>query len=175
MDIIIKEELVCTDAGEIAQLLVQAFPDFPAGKTHTNQIPSFRLLCRAESQKLVGHIAVHYRLMTLGERSIKVFGCSDVCVEASAQNQGVAKNMIHHLEQVAKSSGIDFFILIAWNTAVYEALGYQASDNPCRWLIMQNNQSLGLAQRSIPQGLMIKPLGKKKWTNELLDFLGPIF
>ncbi|MEO0338623.1 MAG: GNAT family N-acetyltransferase [Bacteroidota bacterium] len=175
MKITTSEEVVCTELKAITELLQQAFSDYPSGKTYTKQVPSFRVLTFDKEEKLIGHIAVHYRLMALGNQPIKVFGLSDVCVEASVRNQGLAKRMVNYLVGIAITYDIDYLVLVAWETMVYESLGFQICNNPCRWLIMQNNQSLGLAQRHSPEGLMVKSIGSKKWNNDLLDFLGPIF
>ena len=53
--------------------------------------------------------------------------------------------------------------------------GFKLVDNTCRWLIVNQQKTLGIAHRKIADSLMVKPLGSKEWKDGIVDFLGPIF
>jgi len=158
----------------ISQLFQECFSGYPTRRAHFRQVPSFRLLAYQEAQ-LVGHIAVTYRWMHLGATVIKVLGLGDVCVASAARHHQLATRMIAQLETLAQQQEVDFLLLIAWKPEVYEKMGFQHANNPCRWLLIQQDQSLGIAQRSLKDALMVKATGTQQWSDSTLDFLGPIF
>lgn len=167
-------ELTAPEKNAIRQLLAFCFSDYPKDRMHLKQCPSFRLLAY-DGPQLIGHIAVDHRQMNNSDQLIEVFGLSDVCVLSNYRSQKVATQMIKKISELAQKQAIDFLILIAWDVEVYLSMGFQQVDNTCRWLILHKDRSLGLAQRSIPDGLMIKALGTQKWEQGLVDFMGPIF
>lgn len=173
-EILNEYEITRTDQQQIGQLLVACFPSYPADKIAIKQLPSFRIIFRKDSL-IKGHIAVTYRWMQLGEKIIKVFGLSDICVEESVRAQKIATQMINRLAEIGKDQEVDFLVLIAAETDVYKNMGFKEVENRCRWLLIHKDRSLGIAQRNIEEGLMIKPLGKEKWREGILDFLGPVF
>lgn len=173
-ELINEYELGENDQQKISQLLCACFADYPKDRIHFRQVPSFRLISRND-QDIQGHIAVTFRWMHLDQYVIQVFGLTDICVAASARDQKLATKMIDRLSTLGQKKKVDFLVLIAWRPEMYEKMGFRLVQNRCRWLLIQNDQSLGLAQRSIEDGLMVKPLGHKKWTAGTLDFLGPIF
>lgn len=173
-DIINEYELKEADQGAIHQLLDDCFVNYPKGRTHFKQIPSFRLIGRNE-QGIQAHVAVSFRWMRLGESVIKVFGLADICVAQTIRDQKLATRMLDYLSKLGREKKVDFLILIAWKPEFYERMGFTCIENRCRWLLIQNDQSLGLAQRSLEDALMVKALGDKSWSGGTLDFLGSIF
>ena len=173
-EIINEYQLDEKDQQGIYDLLCDCFSDYPEGRIHFRQIPSFRLIGR-DDQGIKAHIAVTFRWMNLGQSVIRIFGLTDICVASAAREQKLATKMIEHLSEVGRKQRVDFLILIAWTPEFYQSMGFQMAHNRCRWLLIQNDQSLGLAQRKIENGLMIKPVGDKVWNDGSLDFLGPVF
>ena len=57
----------------------------------------------------------------------------------------------------------------------YKKNKFRPLNNDCKWLVINNLQSLGIAQRNLDNALMIKPLSDKKWGEEMVDFMGPLF
>lgn len=173
-DIINEYELNEKDQQDINHLLCDCFSDYPEDRIHFRQVPSFRLIGRDE-QGIQAHIAVTFRWMNLDQSVIRVFGLTDICVASSAREQKLATRMIEYLSETGRKKQVDFLILIAWAPEFYQRMGFQLAHNRCRWLLIQNDQSLGLAQRKIENGLMVKALGDKAWHDGSLDFLGPVF
>ena len=83
--------------------------------------------------------------------------------------------MINYLSASGIENDIDYLILVAWDPKVYLKMDFVQVNNACRWLIIRQKQSLGLAQRNLGDGLMIKKLSNHQWKDGLLDFMGTIF
>ena len=83
--------------------------------------------------------------------------------------------LLEELENLGKKHKIDFITLIAQEKKIYKKNGFKVYNNDCRWLIINETQSLGLAQRNLDNALMVKPLNEKKWNNGMVDFQGCLF
>ncbi|MFK7773831.1 MAG: GNAT family N-acetyltransferase [Saprospiraceae bacterium] len=158
----------------ISELLKLCFSSYPANQSFYKQFPSFRFLV-FEEKKLIAHLAIIHRLIKIGEESLVIFGVSDLCVHPDFQQKKIASVLLEELETLGKKHKIDFITLIAQEQKFYKKNGFQVANNNCRWLIINGTQSLGLAQRSLDNALMIKPLAKKKWEDGMVDFQGCLF
>ena len=79
----VEEYKLSSDVKQQIQVLLRdSFVNYPEGQHFFNQMPTFRFLAW-NNKELVGHMAIDYRLMTLGHESIQVFGIVDLCVAAS--------------------------------------------------------------------------------------------
>ena len=159
---------------EISELLKLCFSSYPADRSFYKQFPSFRFLV-FEEKKLIAHLAIIHRIIKVGEESVVIFGVSDLCVHPDFQHKKIASVLLEELESLGKKHKIDFITLIAQEQKFYKKNGFQAVNNDCRWLIINEIQSLGLAQRSLDNALMIKPLSEKNWGDGMVDFQGSLF
>ena len=159
---------------EISQLLKLCFSSYPANQSFYKQFPSFRFLV-FEEKELIAHLAIIHRLIKIGEESASIFGVSDLCVHPDFQHKKIASVLLEELETLGKKHKIDFITLIAQEQKIYKKNGFQSVNNNCRWLIINEVQSLGLAQRNLDNALMIKPLTKKSWGDGIVDFQGCLF
>ena len=159
---------------EISQLLKLCFSSYPANQSFYKQFPSFRFLV-FEEKELIAHLAIIHRLIKIGEESASIFGVSDLCVHPDFQHKKIASVLLEELETLGKKHKIDFITLIAQEQKIYKKNGFQSVNNNCRWLIINEVQSLGLAQRNLDNALMIKPLTKKNWRDGIVDFQGCLF
>jgi N-acetylglutamate synthase-like GNAT family acetyltransferase len=158
----------------IAALLQLCFPQYPPGRTHFRQLPSFRILTHDESGMLCGHIAVEHRMVNNAGQLQRIFGLADVCVHPSLQSKGLGASMLSFLEHLAHTSGIDALLLIAHDPEFYAKNDFLAVKNDCKWLFVQGDQTMGVLNRHI-KGLMVKMLNGQSWRNGQLDLLGHIF
>ena len=158
----------------IHDLLKKCFPGYPNDRTYYKQIPSFRVLSQKDNQ-LIGHIAVDFRRINQAGNLVPIFGLSDVCVHPEFRGLKWSARLIKFIEALALKRQVDFLILIAADISFYKGLGFEEMNNLHRWLIIQNDQSLGLAQRALSPGLMIKSLNGQTWKPGLVDLLGAIF
>lgn len=159
---------------QIQTLLRDSFVNYPEGKHFFNQIPTFRFLVWND-EVLVGHMAIDYRLMTLDNEPIQVFGIVDLCVATSFQSQKLATVLLAKLNEQASQSGIDFILLIAERFDIYFANGFELAENKAKWLMLRDNASFGVIHRKLKDCLLVKSVNGKKWTNETVDFLGALF
>lgn len=159
---------------EISELLKLCFSSYPSNQSFYKQFPSFRFLV-FEEKKLIAHLAIIHRLIKVGEDSAVIFGVSDLCVHPDFQHKKIASILLEKLENLGTKHKIDFITLIAQEQSFYKKNGFQAINNNCRWLIINETQSLGLAQRNLENALMIKPLTKKNWGDGMVDFQGCLF
>ncbi len=160
---------------EIRQLLDRSFEAYPPDRIHFRQLPDWRLLGYEAEGRLIGHLAVEYRIVNLAGDPIRVFGVVDLCIDPQFRGQHLAGQLLDELSGLAVGSKVDFIILVTSATGFYEPHGFVPVDNPCLWLMIQNDQSLGLVQRRLGPGLMVKATGARRWTGGTLDLLGHIF
>jgi len=159
---------------EISELLQLCFSSYPADRSFYKQFPSFRYLV-FEEKKLIAHLAIIHRMIKVGEENFVIFGVSDLCVHPDFQKNKIASVLLQELEVLGKKHHIDFIALIAQEQKFYKKNKFKVYNNDCRWLIINERQSLGLAQRNLDNALMIKSLGEKKWKDGMVDFLGCLF
>ncbi len=159
---------------DIISLLKDCFSSYPDQRSYYKQIPSFRFLAYDE-KVLVGHLAIHFRIMNIGGLTTKIFGISDLCVASSHRSKNIASSLLSELEKLAAKSYIDFLILVAQDHSLYKKNGFKLVDNTSRWLLINSNQSLGVMHGQIERSIMMKQIGAEKWRDGILDFLGPVF
>lgn len=170
------EEFQLTTAihAKIRSLLALSFEDYPTSRNFLHQTPSFRYLM-LDDKALIGHMAVEHRVIQLDGQSISIFGITDLCVHPEHQHQHSASNMLTELEDLAKAHKVDALMLFTNLFPLYLKLGFVKQPNKCRWLMIQNDVSLGVARRSLEDCLMVKMLSDKKWTDGEVDLLGHVF
>ena len=158
----------------IEQLLRRCFSEYPKGRTYYKQLPAFRYLV-FEEQTLIGHMAVEHRIVRSGSQISKIFGIVDLCVDTKFQHQKIATNLIKKLTKLAQNSNVDFLILMADDHNLYINNEFSIVNATCRWLMINEHQTLGVGHRTIENCLMVRSISGKKWQAGLVDFLGPIF
>ncbi len=159
---------------EISELLKLCFSSYPSNRSFYKQFPSFRYLVFKENE-LIAHLAIIHRMIKVSEENFVIFGVSDLCVHPDFQQKKIASVLLEELENLGKKHKIDFITLIAQEKKIYKKNGFKVYNNDCRWLIINETQSLGLAQRNLDNALMVKPLNEKKWNNGMVDFQGCLF
>jgi GNAT superfamily N-acetyltransferase len=157
----------------IQQLLKTAFPGYP-DRTFYRQLPDFRYI-GYQDERLMAHMAVEHRLLHNAGQVYPVFGVMDLCVDPLFQRRRIASHLLDQLTALGKAHQIDFLVLIASQHQLYLDNGFQLVSNPCVWMMISGDQSMGLTRRSVKHSLMVKPLSGQQWKEGLVDFLGPIF
>ncbi|MFK7807336.1 MAG: GNAT family N-acetyltransferase [Saprospiraceae bacterium] len=158
----------------INALLTTCFSGFPSNRNYYRSLPSFRLLAW-KKDKLIGQLAVVFRVIKVGSTVVRVFGISDVCVHPDHRDNNCARLLLDSLDDYCQKYRIDFQILIAEEQKFYEKRSYQSVSNTVRWLLINDHQSLGVMHGTLDNSLMIKQTGKVEWNEGLLDLLGGVF
>lgn len=170
----VEHDLSQSDQKAIAALLAESFPTYPSGRIFFKTMPSFRMLCYS-GQRLVGHLAVDHRLINNGGQLLNIFGVVDLCVSIDYRHKGLATALLSELEQCASKARIDALVSIAQDARLYKQNGFKKRQCRARWIMISQNQMLGINQRAFDQSLWVKMLSKTKWASGELDFLGPLF
>ncbi len=158
----------------IHELLQSSFPGFPADRIYYKSLPTFRLLAW-KGKELIGQLAVVFRVIKMDSVTARVFGISDVCVHTEHRSKNIATLLLSQLEQRCNEHQIDFLMLIAPNQGLYNKQGFRPVSNTCRWLLINDHQSLGIMRGQLDKGLMVKATGTLKWNQGLLDLMGGVF
>ena len=167
-------QLTAATHAKIKSLLALSFESYPSYRNFLHQTPNFRYLM-LDHKTLIGHMAVDHRIIQLNGETISIFGITDLCVHPEYQHQQSASNMITELESLAKAHKVEAIMLFTNLFPLYTKLGFEKQVNKCRWLMIQNNVSLGVARRSLEDCLMVKMLSDKKWSDGEVDLLGHVF
>jgi N-acetylglutamate synthase-like GNAT family acetyltransferase len=160
---------------KVQSLLELCFQDYPTSQDFLHQKPNFRYLM-LDDKKLVGHMAVDHRIIQLDDQVLSIFGIIDLCVHPDYQHKKLASELITTLEVLALEHEVEALLLFSNLFSFYDKLGFEKKSNKCRWLMIQNNVSLGVARRALDDCLMVKMLTDNKWPSEKeLDLLGHVF
>ena len=170
------EEILITkiQSRAIHDLLQISFEQYPADRIYHKQIPAFRLLYYRR-RKLIGHVAVEYRMVGINQTPHPILGLTDICVHPDFQNQNIATRMLEHLNKFAAKRRIDFIFLTTSNPKFYKSLGYKIVQSKGRWLAISNHRSFGVWERDLGQSLLVLKTGDQDWEDGILDFMGHIF
>lgn len=160
--------------GEITRLKNDCFPEHSKPRSYFKQLPHFRFLAY-EDDKLVGHMGVDHRVISVGESIFTIFGVIDLCVSSQYERRGIASKMLCKVSSLATQKGIDFLFLVADNHKLYEKNGFLMISTFLSWLRISDHKNYGVAVERIENELMIKQIGSKAWPDEPVDLLGYLF
>jgi len=171
----IEEFKITSSQKEAIQLLLsECFSGYPKDRTYYKQLPTFRYLAFQKDQ-LIGHLAVDHRMIAINQQPFSIFGVVDFCIATKFQGKKLATTLLDQLEKLGRKHQLDFVLLTATDHQLYLKNGYQLHSNTCRWLFINDHQTLGVKNQHLPNTILVKALGKKQWLGETVDFLGEIF
>ena len=131
----------------LIELLDDAFPEIFEGRTFYKQQPHHRLLAFAH-ERLVGHIGIDLRAITIGDKVHEILGISDLCVLPEMRGQSVGSALIDAAERVGV--GRDFAILFADDHRIYETNGCHLIEPALtRWLAIDDLRSHSVIKRDL--------------------------
>lgn len=158
----------------IHALLRVAFEGYPASRPYFKLRPHFRYLAW-DGGTLAGHLAVDHRVIRVGSEPLSIFGIIDVCVAPAYQRRGLATQLLHHVEALAQATERDALVLFADDDRLYTANGYQRVDAVCRWMMIDDHRTLGIAEQSLGDCMMTKLVSRSRWPDGIVDMLGYLF
>jgi predicted N-acetyltransferase YhbS len=159
---------------DINGLLQSCFDGYPSHRNYYKSLPTFRLLIW-DKKTLVGHLSVVFRYVKIGSTIARIFGISDVCVHPAHRSKKIATSLLDYLDEASRSYQIDFLVLIAGDHSLYSKHGFQSVSNSVRWLLINDQQSMGVMNGRLDKSLMVKTTGDLKWNEGLLDLMGGVF
>jgi GNAT superfamily N-acetyltransferase len=158
----------------VNRLLVESFPDYPLNRSYYKLLPQFRYLVWV-SDRLVAQVGIKHRVISNAGIPVRIFGSIDLCVAPSYRSQKIATKLLQQVEELGKTSKVDFLVLFADDSRLYTENGYQQVTNLCRWMKVDEHQIIGIGEESMADYMMVKKLGDKKWQDGIVDLLGYLF
>ncbi len=161
------------DSREISTLLDDSFDGEFEGRSFFVQRNHLRLVKRV-SGRVIGHLALVYRAMRIGENPVTVMGIGDVAVAKEARRQGIGAALVEAAIAEAKQTEA-LFLLLFGEAKIYGRAGFNNATNPLVWVEQTGFHSTGIARRP-RESLMVYQLGDTSWDNSAeVDLLGGVF
>lgn len=157
----------------IRKLLQDSFQSYP-DRHYYKQVPNFRFYVM-DQDHLIAHVAVEHRIIGMAKEPKSIFGIVDLCVAKDYKNRGIARELLKRVETLGQECEIDFAVLFADDDRLYSQVGYQHISNVCRWLMINEHQTIGVAKRSLSDCMMAKSLGNQHWVEGEVDLMGTVF
>ncbi|WP_031422709.1 GNAT family N-acetyltransferase [Exiguobacterium sp. NG55] len=160
---------------ELTELLQHAFPSIYPNRRHFKQLPHLRLIAY-EDERIIGQVGLDFRVMNVDGEAIHVLGIIDLCVREEVRGRGVGRALMEKVIALGEEYSIDFLLLFADRTDLYERIGFHTVSNACTWLKIndENQTTRGIGEASFEE-LMIRQVGDKRWTDGTLDLLGYLY
>ncbi len=161
------------DSREISALLDESFGGEFEGRSFFIQRNHLRLVKRV-SGRIVGHLALVYRAIRIGENLVTIMGIGDVAVAKEARRQGIGAVLVDAAIAEAKQSKA-LFLLLFGEAKIYGRAGFESATNPLVWVEHTDFHSTSITRKP-SESLMIYQLGTKNWDQSAeVDFLGGLF
>ncbi|MEU2619463.1 GNAT family N-acetyltransferase [Streptomyces sp. NPDC007157] len=167
-----EHEIDSSTHQKIHELLDACFPEYPS-RTYFKQLPHLRRLAW-EHGALVAQVGIDHRMIKNGDMPLRIFGIIDLCVAESTRSRGIASQLLVEIEAAARSSDVDAILLFADDPRVYLANGYQSVSNHVKWLMINDHETLGIAEKPLGE-MMVKMLSGEPWGEGVVDLLGYLF
>lgn len=158
---------------QVQALLQASFTEYPS-RSYFKLPPHFRYLAMADG-KLAAQMGVELRVIRAGDTVLRTFGVVDLCVGQSERSHGLASRLLAEVTEYARSCGMDFIILFADDSRLYDRNGWARAGNTCSWVKIHDHRTLGLAQAEDTGALMVKATGEQAWPEGEVDLLGHVF
>ena len=157
---------------QVQALLQASFAGYPS-RSYFKLPPHFRYLAMAGGE-LAAQMGVELRVIRVGANVVRTFGVVDLCVRESERSRGLAR-LLAEVTGYARACGMDFIILFADDSRLYDRNGWVRAANPCSWLKINGHRTLGLAVAQDTNALMVKAIGEQAWPEGDVDLLGHLF
>jgi len=160
---------------EIAAVIEAAFGSNGgyAGRSYFKQRHSLRVIARVGGA-LVGHIALVFREICVGDRHIPIMGVAEVATDPRFQGQGIASALLKHAIERSQRTQARFLLLFGVRP-IYAGHGFQEARNDLTWVAMQDMRTVGTETRPA-RAFLYLPLSDERWDNHApIDLLGPTF
>lgn len=158
---------------EIAGLLARCFTTDFGGRSFFQTRHHLRLVHRPQGA-IIGHMALQWRAVRLGERLVTVVGLAEVSTDPGHRGQGIAAGLLQAAIAEAKASPAEFFLLFGV-AKLYAAAGFAPVANRLIWTEMMGARTHDI-RRERGEGLMVLPLRDSAWDGAAeVDLLGNMF
>src|SRR4051812_7651515 len=147
---------------ELRELISGAFNQphnlFFKQRRYAQEMPRHRYLLRSLDGRLVAHLAVHDKVVSVTGEAVAIGGIAEVCVHESARGRGHVRRLLERAHHGLVERGVDFAFLFG-DSNIYGSSGYQPITALIRCF---NPTSQAFEEAPIPSAL-VKPLGSRPW------------
>lgn len=164
-------ELTSEEDRRLRTLLVSCFSYNPIFwfRRYYLERPAHRWMARNAAHEIVGHVAVHDKVLGSSDGDIRIGGVAEVCVAPSHRGLGILKGMLRVVHEWMAERDYPFSMLYG-QPRIYTSSGYatienevRASNSPLRWFVPRRGRP------------MVKALGALAWPKGRIDLRGPTF
>ncbi len=172
MQIELIPEYALTEADDkaIADLLMHGFGEDFGGRSFHQQRHHMRLIIRGQDA-IIGHMAICYRDVRLGDALTTICGLAEVVTAPEARGKGVATRLMEAAIAFAKTTQAKFFVLFG-DRPIYAGHGFKTARNVITYTSLDYARTGGVITRDT-QALMVLPLADEFWDETAsLDLVG---
>ena len=139
-------------------------------RRYAQEMPLHRYLVRSAEGRLVAHLAVHDKVLSVAGADVRVGGMAEVCVHESARGRGYVRQLLAQAHQGLVENGVEFAFLFG-DSNIYGSSGYRAVPATIRRL----NSTSQLFEDTPIRAALAKPLAQRAWPEGPVDLRGPLF
>lgn len=173
IDRIEETRLSQADETGISALLNRAFDTDFGPFSYFEQRHHVRLVMR-EAGTIIGHMALGYRAIRLGDVFLDAATLADVATDPAHQGRGVATALMRAMIEEGRAMRADLIMLFG-DRPMYAGHGFFHVSNPLTALDLTGRRITEI-KRWVPTHLMILPLTELTWDDTSpLDLLGTKF
>lgn len=166
-------DLSATDEADIADLLAQSFETDFGARSYFQQRHHTRFIAR-DAGRVLGHMALCYRDIRLGDALMPIWGLAEVATSPRARGRGIATQLLQAAIAFTKATPAAHFVLFG-NRPVYSAHGFVAQPNGMTYLTLEGAKT-GELRTGNHDDLMVLQLTDQPWdATAHLDLLGHKF
>ncbi|MCF2871632.1 GNAT family N-acetyltransferase [Octadecabacter sp. G9-8] len=165
--------LTQADDTNIATLLERGFQEDFGNRSFHQQRHHVRFVVR-DNGSIIGHMALCYRAVRLGDTLTTICGLAEVVTAPEARGKGVASALLTDAISFAKSTPATYFLLFG-DRPMYAGFGFENHPNTKTYVVLDDARTASVEARG-NRGVMVLPLTETPWDPEAhLDLLGHKF
>jgi len=155
---------------DVRALLNEAYPDGAPdelGQYYAKYGHPCATLLSQVATRVVGHLAIYERLITVGGDELTAGLLGEVAVARDHRGRGYASALVDGAHAYLRQRSIPFSILFAFEPHVYVSSGYRLMANEMRFL-----DEDGIWKTMVYRGSMVAELMGRPWPDSPVDLRG---
>jgi len=175
IDAIAEIDLTQVEDARIGALLDRAFGVDAGycGRSYHKQRHHLRLMAY-DGGTLVGHLALLFRVIAMGDRAVPIIGIAEVATDPAHRGRGIATALLQAAIARSRATTAEFILLFG-DRPIYAGLGFLPKTCTIRYLEMEGGTSSQVHTRVEP-ATRVMALQETIWDDAaLIDLAGPTF
>jgi len=165
--------LIQADETAINALLTAAFAEDFDDRSYHQQRHTTRFVVR-EGAAIIGHMALCYRAIRLGENLVPIIGLAEVATDPIHQGKGIATALLAETLNEVRTTQAEFYLLFGVRP-IYAGHGFRAVPNPVTHVEMYHARTSKITTAENTD-LMVMQLRDRMWDDTApIDLLGHMF